>query len=112
VSIWEPAMKVWCREHHNPPTLLAIVRLHGTWPEFVTLSPRWKAHHSVTSQLGERANSFTNLREWTRPDIEAKGCEMCGPRMLDVVVLLQAFRGRSGQDLALTSERAATMRLT
>jgi hypothetical protein len=90
-------MMVWCREHHNPPTLLAVVRLHGTWPEFVTLSPKWKAHHAADAwangaiSVGERANSFKNLRGWTRPDIEAKGCEMCGPRMLDVVVLLQAF---------------------
>ena len=72
-------MNVWCRQHHQ---LYAVVRLHGgVRPEFVTLSPRWKAHHSAAAgHPEERANSFSNLREWGRPEVEAKGCPECGPR--------------------------------
>ncbi len=87
-------MNIYCREHAE---LLAIVRLHeGAWLEFVTLSPRWKAHHSAAvGPPGERANSFTNLSLSTRPEVEARGCSDCGARMLDVATLLDAVeKGR------------------
>jgi hypothetical protein len=41
----------------------------------------------------EPGNSFTNLRMWgpDHPEIEAKGCRECGPRMLEVAVIVHAF---------------------
>jgi hypothetical protein len=85
-------VNVWCSEHGRS---MGIVRLHkGAWPEFVTRSPRWRDRNAA--ELGhpeERDNSWTNLREWTRPEVEAKGCRECGPRMLPVADLLAAFEG-------------------
>ena len=83
-------MNIWCRQHNQR---LGVVRIHvGDWPEFVTLSPRWRARHSAeVGHPQERANSFTNLREWTHPDIVAKGCGQCGSRTLEVAVILGAF---------------------
>jgi hypothetical protein len=88
-------VNVWCRDHAQ---LLGLVRLHGcAWPEFASRSPRWHKRNSIELRHGEdHFNSWTNLREWTRPEIEAKGCQECGPRMLAVSTLLEAFE--NGRD--------------
>jgi hypothetical protein len=109
VSVWEPAMMVWCREHHNPPTLLAVVRLHGPGPSFVTLSPKWKAHDAADAWPTARSawGEGQLVQEPARVDParhRGQGLRDVAPRMLDVAVLLQHSR-KVGQDLALTSER-------
>lgn len=85
-------MNIYCREHGRS---LGIVRLHGgAWPEFAARSPRWRDRHSVAvGHPEEPGNSFTNLRMWgpDHPEIEAKGCRECGPRMLEVAVIVHAF---------------------
>jgi hypothetical protein len=84
-------VNVYCTKHAQ---LLATVGKRTPahpWVQFATLSPRWKAHHAAISGLGERVNAFVNLSEWTQPEVEARGCEVCGPRMLDAAVLRQAF---------------------
>jgi hypothetical protein len=83
-------VNVYCTKHAQ---LLGIVRKQTpahTWVEFITLSPRWKAHHAAEAGWGERHNSGTNLSLTTSP-VKATGCTECGPRMLDAAVLLQAF---------------------
>lgn len=84
-------MNVYCSKHAQLLAMVGRRTSAHTWVQFSTLSPRWKAHHAATSGLGERVNAFVNLSEWTQPEVEARGCEMCGPRMLDVAVLLQTF---------------------
>ncbi|MCI0633893.1 MAG: hypothetical protein L0206_08275 [Actinobacteria bacterium] len=90
-------MKVYCRLHAQQLGRIRKRTPAHTWVEFVTLSPTWKAHHSA--EIGhpeERANSFTNLSTWGRPEVEARGCDVCGSRMLAVQMLLEAFEaGRS-----------------
>ena len=88
-------MNIYCREHGRS---LGIVRLHrGAWPELVSRSPRWRDRHSVAvGHPEEPGNSFSNLSLWGRPEIEAKGCRECGPRMLEVETIVRAFEeGRS-----------------
>jgi hypothetical protein len=89
-------VKVYCRLHAQQ---LGIVRKQTpahTWVEFTTLSPTWKAHHAAAAGWGERHNSGINLSLTTQPEVEAKGCDACGSRLLAVRELLEAFEaGRS-----------------
>jgi hypothetical protein len=84
-------VRVYCTKHAQLFAMVGKRTPAHTWVQFSTLSPSWKAHHAATSGIGERVNAFTNLSEWTQSEIEVRGCEMCGPRMLDVAVLLKAF---------------------
>ena len=86
-------MKVYCRLHAQQLGIVRKQTLAHTWVEFTTLSPTWKAHHAAAAGWGERHNSGNNLSLTTRSEVEAKGCDECGSRMLAVRMLLEAFAG-------------------
>jgi hypothetical protein len=82
---------VYCRDHGRA---IGVVDLNpvGGFPQFHERTPRWRNRHAATiGEPNERSNSRTNLREWTRPVVEAHGCRECGRRMLEVGTLVAAF---------------------
>ena len=84
-------MIIYCREHARS---MGKVNLHGSGsPQFVTRSPRWRDRHSAAmGHPDDLNNSWTNLREWTRPEVRA-WCRVCGDRPIKVTTLLAAFEG-------------------
>jgi hypothetical protein len=86
---------VYCREHSRS---IGVVKLSpGGFPSFQTRSLRWRDRHAAAvGRPGDHDNSFTNLREWTRPEVRV-WCRDCGgERWVKVAALLAAFDdGRS-----------------
>jgi hypothetical protein len=81
---------VYCGDHNRS---MGVVDMSpGGFPQFHTRSPRWRDRHAA--ELGHpdwRSNSWTNLREWTQPEVRA-WCRDCdGARGLSVAALLAAF---------------------
>lgn len=92
-------MNVYCRDHGQ--SMGVVDTAPGGFPQFHTRSPRWRNRNAA--ELGHpdwRSNSWTNLREWTRPEVRG-WCRDCdGPRYLPVADLLEAFEaGRPKIDL-------------
>jgi hypothetical protein len=85
---------VYCRKDSG---YVGLVNLHADGsPQFATKSPRWRGRHAA--EMGhpeDRNNSWTKLRQWSRPEVRG-WCRDCGERWIKVTTLLSAFeRGRS-----------------
>jgi hypothetical protein len=86
---------VYCREHGRAVCVVDLNPI-GKFPELRYRDPRWRNRYAPLVGITGRENAFFNLRETTRPTIEAAGCPQCGVRDLSVPDLLAAFEaGRS-----------------
>jgi hypothetical protein len=85
-------VNVYCRDHGR--SMGVVDRTPGGFPLFHTRSPRWRNRNAA--ELGhpdERSNSWTDLREWTQPEVRTwcRDCDGDGSRYLRVADLLEAF---------------------
>lgn len=82
-------MNVYCRQHAR---WIGVVDLApGGFPQFHTRHPRWRDRFSAAvGRPGQRSNEFTNLREWSQPEVRG-WCRVCGERRVAVTTLLEAF---------------------